>query len=233
MKKTVLMSALIVLCLCASCSNDEPKDTISDRYPKNPELQYANYFTKQDFEQFVNNYIFQYVEYYSLTNAKPIAETRANTLPMIYNDTQGEWLRYCPTSFFFENGELYCNAQMDLATYEQWQAYSAKHKIELYVHSPYSYNESDGTINTAGNIIPAEKSGCIYHFAKNNDDLINTLLAIDLNEPLTGDHDGKTKFNYMYIPYSRISRYYPFDTELKVFDTNEEAIAYAKELMAQ
>ena len=46
-----------------------------------------------------------------------------------------------------------------------------------------------------------------------------------------GSLDGKTTYDFMYIDYERVSRNYPFDMELKVFDTNEEAVAFAKYLL--
>jgi len=228
MKKTVLMSALIVLCLCA-CSDDEESVILIDEIPTDSKVNYLHYFTDQEFERNTANIVYTFSEYYYLSNNEPI--TRA-TQPIHIRYDAGNKFDYCPSSFWFENGELFCSVRMDSETFRQWHEYSQKHNIELYVHSPFTYDEKSGTLKTNNKIIPGEEINCVYHIADSDYYLYNCRLLVELNESLTGSY-GNEKYKYMYTYYNRSFRDNKFNMEMKVFDTNEEAIAYAKELMAQ
>ena len=210
MKKPIFVFGLLAaLCFCA-CSNDSDDDPIGGNGFKTEGTMELDLLSQQDFSGFVANNIFQF-DSYSLSNIEIAADTRAVLPPMIYQDTEGKWLDYCPTSFWIKDNELYCSAKMDYATYEQWQGYTKSHKVELYVHSPFQYNEADGSLKTNARVMPAEKHNLVYRM----------------------NYDGVTKYYHMHINYKRVSLNSPFNTELKVFETNDEAVAYAKELMAE
>ena len=139
MKKPIFVFGLLAaLCFCA-CSNDSDDDPIGGNGFKTEGTMELDLLSQQDFSGFVANNIFQF-DSYSLSNIEIAADTRAVLPPMIYQDTEGKWLDYCPTSFWIKDNELYCSAKMDYATYEQWQGYTKSHKVELYVHSPFQYN---------------------------------------------------------------------------------------------
>ena len=232
--KILLISMMAALCLSA-CSKDNEDDVISGGgdYKLEGTIE-LNYVSEQEFGGFVNNNIFQF-DSYTLSNLEIVAETRARLLPTIYQDKEGKWLDYCPTSFWIKDNELYCSAKMDNETYEKWKDYSKAHKIELYVHSSYQYNDADGSLKTDAHIMPAEKQNLVYRMGLNGNDMENMTITLHLklNEPLISSWDGTTKYHHMHLIFQRVSRSYPFNTELKVFDTNEEAVAYAKELMAK
>jgi len=234
-KMTIVMYALMIIGL-SSCSKDNEEDIlIGDNGIKLEGVIHPDYVPEKEFRGFVNNYVFQFY-FYSLSNQEIEADTRAVLPPMIFGDTGGKWLEYCPTSFFIKDNELYCSAQMDWDTYERWEEYAQKHKIALYVHSTFLYDETTGSLKTDGHIMPAEKDGMVYRMVRGglnaySNDYIG--LYVELNKPLLSSWDGTTELNLMRIDYNRVSTNYPFDTELKVFETNEEAVAYAKELMAK
>ena len=234
MKKPIFVFGLLaVLCFCA-CSNDGDDDPIGGNGFKTEGTMELVLLSQQDFSGFVANNIFQF-DSYSLSNIEIAADTRAVLPPMIYQDTEGKWLDYCPTSFWIKDNELYCSAKMDYATYEQWQGYTKSHKVELYVHSPFQYNEADGSLKTNAQIMPAEKQNLVYRMGLNGNNMEDMVITLHLmlDNPLLSNYDGVTKYYHMHINYKRVSLNSPFNTELKVFETNDEAVAYAKKLMAE
>lgn len=233
MKKPIFVFGLLAaLCFCA-CSNDSDDDPIGGNRFKTEGTMELDLLSQQDFSGFVANNIFQF-DSYSLSNIEIAADTRAVLPPMIYQDTEGKWLDYCPTSFWFKDNELYCSAKMDYATYEQWQGYTNTHKIELFVHSSFQYSDADGTLKTDAHIMPAEKQNLIYRMGLNGNNMEEMLVTLHLmlDKPLLSNYDGITEYHHMHINYKRISLN-SFNIELKVFETNDEAVAYAKELMAE
>ena len=232
MKKPIFVFGLLAaLCFCA-CSNDSDDDPTGGNGFKTEGTMELDLLSQQDFSGFVSNNIFQF-DSYSLSNVEIAADTRAVLPPMIYQDTEGKWLDYCPTSFWIKDNQLYCSAKMDYDTYEKWQEYSKSHKVELYVHSTFQYNDDSGSLKTDAHIMPAEKQNLVYRMGlkgTNMEDMMITLHLL-LSNPLVSSWDGVTELHHMHINYKRVSRNYPFDTELKVFETNDEAVAYAKELM--
>lgn len=231
MKRVVLISLLMAF-FFATCSNDKEDVQRNGDYYLSDSHHEMSFISNQEFYGFVNNKIFlnNYGDY-SLSNENPVADTRVVAYPRIHDDKQGEWLNYCPMSFWFGDNEMYCSVKMDLDTYAKWHEYSKNHKIELYVHSSFTYNANDGMLKTEKQIMPGEKRDCIYHMAMNGNDYNRALFAVVLDKPFVGSLDGKTTYDFMYIDYERVSRNYPFDMELKVFDTNEEAVAFAKYLL--
>ena len=233
-KQIIVMCALMTIGL-SSCSKDKEEDIlIGGNGSKTEGTMELDLLSQLDFSGFVSNNIFQFNSY-SLSNIEIVADTRAVLPPMIYQDTEGIWLDYCPTSFWIKDNELYCSAKMDYATYEQWQEYTKSHKVELYVHSPFQYNEADGSLKTNAHIMPAEKQNLVYRMGLNGTNMEDMMITLHLmlDNPLLSDYDGVTEYHHMHINYKRVSLNYPFDTELKVFETNDEAVAYAKELMAK
>ena len=232
MKKTVLMSALMALCLCA-CSDDDDGVIVVPNGGYHP-LNYMNSIKESDFHGYVKNNIFTF-QLYGLSNDEPIAYTRTAPPPTIYGDEEnGEWLQYCPTSFWVEDNTMYCTPKMDYATFQKWHDFAETHKVEVFVCSGYKYNSDNGILKTDNGILPAEKQGITYQMGISKYGSSELLgLHIKLTNPILSNMNEEAKFNHIYMFYERVSRNYPFDTELKVFDTNEEAIAYAKELMAQ
>ena len=234
MKTKKLLIGLMAACCMTACSNDKEEDSIGGKGFKTEGNMELSRVSQQDFSGFVSNNIFQF-DSYSLSNVEIVATTRAVLPPMIYQDNEGKWLDYCPTSFWIKDNELYCSAKMDYQTYEEWQEYAKTHKIELYVHSTFQYNDADGSLKTDAHIMPAEKQNLVYRMGVSKNDVENSLITLHLilNNPLLSNYDGATKYYHMHINYHRVSCSYPFDTELKVFETNDEAVAYAKELMAK
>ena len=233
MKKPIFVFGLLAaLCFCA-CSNDGDDDPIGGNGFKTEGTMELDLLSQQDFSGFVANNIFQF-DSYSLSNIEIAADTRAVLPPMIYQDTEGKWLDYCPTSFWIKDNELYCSAKMDYATYEQWQGYTNTHKIELFVHSSFQYSDADGTLKTDAHIMPAENQNLIYRMGLNGNNMEEMLVTLHLmlDKPLLSNYDGITEYHHMHINYKRISLN-SFNIELKVFETNDEAVAYAKELMAE
>ena len=233
MKKPIFVFGLLAaLCFCA-CSNDSDDDPIGGNGFKTEGTMELDLLSQQDFSGFVANNIFQF-DSYSLSNIGIAADTRAVLPPMIYQDTEGKWLDYCPTSFWIKDNELYCSAKMDYATYEQWQGYTNTHKIELFVHSSFQYSDADGTLKTDAHIMPAENQNLIYRMGLNGNNMEEMLVTLHLmlDKPLLSNYDGITEYHHMHINYKRISLN-SFNIELKVFETNDEAVAYAKELMAE
>ena len=234
MKKPIFVFGLLAaLCFCA-CSNDSDDDPIGGNGFKTEGTMELDLLSQQDFSGFVANNIFQF-DSYSLSNIEIAADTRAVLPPMIYRDTEGKWLDYCPTSFWIKDNELYCSAKMDYAIYEQWQEYTNSHKVELYVHSSFQYNEADGSLKTNAHVMPAEKQNLVYRMGLNGNNMEDMVITLHLmlDNPLLSNYDGVTKYYHMHINYKRVSLNSPFNTELKVFETNDEAVAYAKELMAE
>ena len=231
--KKLLIGLMAVLCM-TSCSNDNEEDSVGGNDFKTEGNMELSRVSQQDFSGFVSNNIFQF-DSYSLSNVEIVASTRAALPPMIYQDNEGKWLDYCPISFYIKDNELYCSAKMDYQTYEEWQEYAKTHKIELYVHSTFQYNDADGSLKTDAHIMPAEKQNLVYRMGVSKNDIENCLITLHLilNNPLLSNYDGATKYYHMHINYHRVSCSYPFDTELKVFETNDEAVAYAKELIAK
>ena len=234
MKGKILLIGLMAVFCMTSCSNDNDDQPIGGKGFKTEGTMELSRVSQQDFSGFVSNNIFQF-DSYSLSNVEIVASTRAALPPMIYQDNEGKWLDYCPTSFWIKDNELYCSAKMDYQTYEEWQEYAKTHKIELYVHSTFQYNDADGSLKTDAHIMPAEKQNLVYRMGVSKSDIESSLITLHLilNNPLLSNYDGATKYHHMHINYRRVSCSYPFDTELKVFQTNEEAVAYAKELMAK
>ena len=234
MKTKILIIGMMAVCCITACSNDNEEDSIGGKGSKTEGDMELSCVSQQDFNGFVSNNIFQF-DSYSLSNIEIVATTRAVLPPMIFQDNEGKWLDYCPTSFWIKDNELYCSAKMDYQTYEEWQEYAKTHKIELYVHSTFQYNDADGSLKTDAHIMPAEKQNLVYRMGVSKSDIANSLITLHLilNNPLLSNYDGTTKYHHMHINYRRVSCSYPFDTELKVFETNEEAVAYAKELMAK
>ena len=234
MKTKKLLIGLMAACCMTACSNDKEEDSIGDKGFKTEGTMELSRVSQQDFNGFVSNNIFQF-DSYSLSNVEIVASTRAALPPMIYQDNEGKWLDYCPISFYIKDNELYCSAKMDYQTYEEWQEYAKTHKIELYVHSTFQYNDADGSLKTDAHIMPAEKQNLVYRMGVSKNDIENCLITLHLilNNPLLSNYDGATKYYHMHINYHRVSCSYPFDTELKVFETNDEAVAYAKELIAK
>lgn len=232
MKAKLLLIGLLAVCCMTSCSNDNEEDSVGGNDFKTEGNMELSRVSQQDFNGFVNNNIFQF-DSYSLSNVEIVASTRAALPPMIYQDNEGQWLDYCPTSFWIKDNELYCSAKMDYQTYEEWQEYAKTHKIELYVHSTFQYNDADGSLKTDAHIMPAEKQNLVYRMGVSKNDVENSLITLHLilNNPLLSNYDGATKYHHMHINYRRVSCSYPFDTELKVFETNDEAVAYAKALL--
>ena len=231
--KTLLIGIAAVLCLSA-CSKDDKEEPIGGNGFNTEGSMELNCISEKDFSGFVSNNIFQF-DSYSLSNIEIVADTRAALPPMIYRDTEGKWLDYCPTSFWFKDNELYCSAKMDYATYDQWQEYVNTHKIELFVHSSFQYSDVNGTLKTDAHIMPAEKQNLIYRMGLNGNNMEEMLVTLHLmlDKPLLSNYDGITEYHHMHINYRRISLNSPFNIELKVFETNDEAVAYAKELMAR
>ncbi|MBO6252197.1 MAG: hypothetical protein ILA03_08640 [Bacteroidaceae bacterium] len=234
MKTKNLIIGLMAVCCMTACSNDNEEDPIGGNGSRTEGTMELDILSQQDFSGFVANNIFQF-DSYSLSNIEIAADTRAVLPPMIYQDTEGKWLDYCPTSFWIKDNELYCSAKMDYATYEQWQEYTKSHKVELYVHSPFQYNEADGSLKTNAHVMPAEKQNLVYRMGLNGNNMEDMVITLHLmlDNPLLSDYDGVTKYYHMHINYKRVSLNSPFNTELKVFETNDEAVAYAKELMAK
>ena len=229
MKKTVLMSVLMTLCLSSCSDSDDAEIVLNGGYHP---LNYMNYIQESDFIGYVRNNIFRF-QSYGLSNDEPVAYTRLSPPPTIYeDDLKGEWLKYCPISFWFDDDLMYCTPQMDFTTYQQWHEFSETHEVEVFVRSGYKYNPENGILTTVNEILPAEKWGISYQMGLSKYGS-NELLGLDikLNEPLFSDINNEAKYYRIYMFYERVSRNYPFDTELKVFDTNKEAVAYAKELM--
>ena len=229
--KIVILALATAYCFCA-CSKDNDDQPIGGKGSKLEGSMILNCIPQQQFSGFVNNYIFMFDSYY-LSNVEISADTKAVLPPTIYQDNKGEWLDYCPTSFWIKDGELYCSAKMDYETYERWHEYTKSHKIELYVHSSFLYNDADGSLKTDAHIMPAEKQSLVYRMGLNGDNMEDCYITLHLklNNPLISSYDGVTKLRNMQINYRRVSCNYPFDTELKVFNSNEEAVAYAKELV--
>ena len=231
MKKVFLLSALVVLCLSA-CSKEEKDGGILNSPAWSDYNNSINYMPEKEFNNYVKDKIFEYYSYV-LSNDEPKNKTRLRFEPVqMSNDKSNDWVNYYPTLFWFDNNELYCSAKFGFETYERWREYSDKNKIGLFVHSPYTYNEADGRIITENQIIPAEKADNICHLAMNRGSGLYAQLVIKLDEPLCGNL-WKSSYDYMYINYNRKLRNFISYDILKVFDTNEEAVAYAKELMAK
>jgi hypothetical protein len=229
MKKTVLMSFLMVLCLSA-CSKEEKEVGLLNSPAWSDYNNSINYMSEKEFKNFVEDKFFEHYSYV-LSNDKPKNKASLRFEPVqISSDKSNKWINYYPTSFWFDNNELYCSAQFDFETYERWMRYSTKNKIELFVHSPYTYDEADGRIITEKQIIPAEKANNICHLAMNWGSGMYTQLVIKLVEPLGGNL-WNSSYDYMYINYNRELRSNISYNILKIFNTNEEAVAYAKELM--
>ena len=232
MKKSIFVFGLLTaLCICA-CSNDSDDNPTGGNGFKTEGTMELDLLSQQDFSGFVSNNIFQF-DSYSLSNVEIAADTRAVLPPMIYQDTEGKWLDYCPTSFWIKDNQLYCSAKMDYDTYEKWQEYRKSHKVELFVHSTFQYNDDSGSLKTDAHIMPAEKQNLVYRMGLNGTNMEDMIITLHLmlDNPLLSDYDGVTEYHHMHINYKRVSLNYPFDTELKVFETNDEAVAYAKELM--
>ncbi len=234
MKKSIFVFGLLAALCFYACSNDSDDDPIGGNGFKTEGTMELDLLSQQDFSGFVANNIFQF-DSYSLSNIEIAADTRAVLPPMIYQDNEEKWLDYCPTSFWIKDNELYCSAKMDYQTYKKWQEYAKTHKIELYVHSAFQYNDADGSLKSDAHIMPAEKLSLVYRMGLNGDDLSDMIVTLHLllSDPLVSSWDGVTKLHHMHINYKRVSRSYPFDTVLMVFETNDEAVAYAKELMAK
>lgn len=234
MKAKLLLIGLMAVFCMTSCSKDNDDQPIGGNGFKTEGTMELSRVSQQDFSGFVSNNIFQF-DSYSLSNIEIAADTRAALPPMIYQDADGKWLDYCPTSFWFKDNELYCSAKMDYVTYDKWQEYAKTHKIELFVHSSFQYSDADGSLKTDAQIMPAEKQNLVYRMGLNGNNMEDKVITLHLmlDNPLLSDYDGVTKYYHMHINYKRVSLNSPFNTELKVFETNDEAVAYAKELMAK
>jgi len=231
MKKVLFLGALMAL-LTSACSKEEKDGGILDSPVWSEYNNSINYMSEKEFNNFVKDIFFEYYSYV-LSNDEPINKVRLRFEPVqMSSDKSNEWVNYYPTSFYFVNNELYCSAKFDHETYEKWKEYSVKNNIELFVHSPYIYNEIDGKIITEDLIIPAEQLRSICHLAMNWGSGMYAQLIIKLNEPLTGNL-WNNSYDYMYINYNRNLLSNKSETSMKVFDTNEEAIAYAKELISK
>ena len=80
--------------------------------------------------------------------------------------------------------------------------------------------------------MPAEKQNLVYRMGLNGNNMEDMVITLHLmlDNPLLSNYDGVTKYYHMHINYKRVSLNSPF---MKVFETNDEAVAYAKELMAE
>ena len=233
MAKIVLMCLILTLSL-SGCNSDNAPDVI-DITDKVGEIHYLNSLS-DNFNDFVNNQFFK-LGWHGLSHKKPEVSTRADLPPDLAEEYA--FLSYTPLSLWFEGDEVYCAAVMDKETFQLWEAYLMGHKeVGLYVHSKYLYDSNTGAFSTTGKVLPGEDGVREFFLGKDKENRL--ILGEILEKPVEGSYvdyssngNGTNLYEFLYAYYQRISRYYPFDTELKVFDTNEEAVAYAKELMAQ
>ena len=199
MKKPIFVFGLLTaLCICA-CSNDSDDNPTGGNGFKTEGTMELDLLSQQDFSGFVSNNIFQF-DSYSLSNVEIAADTRAVLPPMIYQDTEGKWLDYCPTSFWIKDNQLYCSAKMDYDTYEKWQEYSKSHKVELYVHSTFLYNDDSGSLKTAAHIMPAEKQNLVYRMGLNGTNMEDMMITLHLllSNPLVSSWDGVTELHHSF-----------------------------------
>jgi len=228
MKIIFLLSALAVS-LLYSCDNED--NLIIGGYDK-----YINYISpiNKDFKTFVSNQYFK-LNYNGLSNQEPVATTRYEPSPS-FNNIE-DFLNYCPLSFWFNDDSVYCSIALDRATYQAWEYYKSKNNvsIDLAIKSNYKYDEKSGSLSTTNKIFPGEKDGCKYLFGLSNES--SPKIGVVLNKQVIGtneQYDSIDKmYKYLYATYKQIHIDWSFNTQLKVFDTNEEAVAYAKELMAK
>lgn len=171
-------------------------------------------------------------KYFTKESGKWLAQTENGLQELEVGDGVGSIATGC---FWFldENTLLvpallsYRPSELDeLVSKWRWYLYEKGEELVLFVKSGFHYDLSSGRLSTDKQVLFGEKEGNLYSIEQISDKQI--VLRTDFCEPRFHDRVG-----YRFICKERLSPDLSPDFPYKVFDSNEEAIAYVKEVLGE
>ncbi|MDD2954176.1 MAG: hypothetical protein PHC95_13620 [Parabacteroides sp.] len=145
-------------------------------------------------------------------------------------------IRICTGTFWFlDENTLLIPAIISETTYppeslsSKWSQYLSKkgEELNLFIKSGYRYDPATGLLSTDKQILYREKNGCRYYIENINDKVFS--MRCEFNESLQG-HKEK---GYRTTGKESLSPDLRPDSPYKVFDSNDEAITYVKNLLGE
>lgn len=177
--------------------------------------------SKTDFEQMVNGVYYQYT---GVSYLQKEGEKWVETPYYPFVGDMANSLRKLDSFIWFKDGEIIGKADLGSQALDSaWNASEAETK--LYVSSSFRYDANTGELASDKQILPFEKAGS-HNYIEN---VTNKDLTIRREMPQTDQriYAFREHFSVYLSPDLSAAQTY------RIFDSNEEAIAYAKKVLEE